>query len=81
MELFNEKEKDKIIIYKHFYEPSIPFKGWIHNCFLCNSITSRYQRYLDSKKYYVIVCKNCSEKFNNKPYAVIKKYILKNNLK
>ena len=76
MGLYYEKEKNKIIIYKHLYDKSIPFKGWIHYCFLCNSLTSRNQKYLDSKKYYVIICKDCKNKFHNKSYAVIKNFII-----
>ena len=80
MTLFSSKNKNKIIIYNHIFDDSTPFKGWIHYCFLCNALTSREQKYLNSKKYYVIICKDCKHNFHNKPYAAIKNFIIKKNL-
>ena len=80
MRLYYEKDKNKVIIFKHFDEESIPYKGWLHYCFLCGSITSRNQNYLNSNKYYVIVCKDCKHKFHNNSYAVIKNFITKKKL-
>lgn len=80
MSLYYEKSKNKYIIYRHFEEKSIPLFGWIHNCFLCYSLTSRNQKYLNSNKYSVIICKCCKNKFNNKPFAVIKNFIIKNKI-
>lgn len=80
MRLYFYKNKNKIIIFNHIIDKSIPFEGWIHNCFLCNTLTSREQKYLDSNKYFVIICKDCKHNFYNKSYAVIKNFIIKKNL-
>ena len=78
--LFFNKNKNKIIVFNHIFGYSNPLKGWIHNCFLCDTLSSREQNYNKSSKYFVIVCKDCKKKFEDKTYADIENFILKKKL-
>tara|TARA_E500000178_G_C16631773_1_gene577976 strand:+ start:299 stop:595 length:297 start_codon:yes stop_codon:yes gene_type:complete len=85
MVLYHEKFKDYTLIYHHtLSDKSLPMIGWIHNCYNCNSATSKEINYNYKKnKYKVIICKDCAPKFlenNKKINKYIERYFSKKKL-
>ena len=78
MTLFFEKIKDKILIFDHYFDKSIPFKGWIHNCLICENLSGKILNYQDNID--TIVCKNCTKDFKNKKHADLDKFIIDNKI-
>ena len=78
--LYHEILKDKLIVFYHIKNKSIPLKGWIHNCFICETISSKLEKYNNKHNVYSIVCKDCKKEFLNKKHAEIESYIKDFNL-
>jgi dethiobiotin synthetase len=79
MVLYYEENKNHILIYNHLLsQKSLPLKGWIHNCYLCGTNTSKELDFdYNKNKYKIIVCKDCINNFNNLENEKLKKYINK----
>ena len=71
---------DKIIIFYHIKNKKLPIDGWIHNCFICETISSKLEKYDNNNNIDCIVCKDCKYEFINKKHAEIESYIKDLNL-
>ena len=63
-------------IYQHIPNITLPFRGWIHNCAICNAQTSNFSKY----SYYKLNirlcgCNYCSNKYEFKNNKNIDKII------
>ena len=77
---YHEILNNKLLIFYHKKNKSLPLDGWIHNCFICETITSKLEKYDNKQDIYSIVCKDCKEEFINKKHAEIESYLIDFNL-
>jgi hypothetical protein len=78
--LHYEIVKNNLILFHHKKNKSLPINGWIHNCFICKTITSKLVNYNNNNKIYTTICKDCEQKFINNKYAEIESFIKDLNL-
>lgn len=78
--LYHEILNNKLIIFYHIKNKSLPIDGWIHNCFICETYSSKLEKYNNNDKINCIVCKDCKKEFVNKKHAEIESYIKDLNL-
>ena len=55
------------------FSPKHPIRGWLHHCFLCETLTTRTIN-LEYKNdtYYFYVCGECKNEFNRRDYKIKK---------
>ena len=78
--LYHEFENNNLILFYHLENKSLPLNGWIHNCFICENVTSKLVNYYNYDKIYTTVCKDCEKNFTNNKYAEIESFIKDLNL-
>ncbi len=69
--LFNENYT--YYLKRHKFSSKYPVHGWLHDCFLCETLTTRTIN-LEYKydTYYFYVCGNCKNEFNKRDYCIKK---------
>ena len=69
--------KITLFIIKEKFSPKHPIRGWLHHCFLCDTLTTRTIN-LEYKNdtYYFYVCGNCKNEFNRRNYMIKKNVIV-----
>ena len=74
--LFNENYT--FYFKSHRFSRKIPVRGWLHDCFICESLTTHTINLEYKKdKFNFYVCGNCKNEFNRRDYKIRREFYSK----